>query len=185
MRSCPSTSRPRVLLPLLLSCAHLFFAITSFRPGVVNYLPIMMKSQRQHQYAEVRKQDQHHDDDSSTEVESLVGGEKHWASNDYHNRSYRSKRRTCWQRSLGAMRWFTVIALQIVIIGLLARDQGLLMDSKWGRSARTSENEVGGDVTGWGPHSEYSCEDTILRDTNGPSPNPPHKVRDQPDVRTI
>jgi hypothetical protein len=160
MRSCPSTSRPPALLPLLLSCAHLFFAIPPFRPGVVNYLPTiptMMKSQRQHQYAEVRKQDQHHDDDSSTEVESLVGGEKHWASNDYHNRSYRSKRRTCWQRSFGAMRWFTIIALQIVIIGLLARDQGLLMDSKWGRSARTSENEVGGDVTGWGPHSEYSC----------------------------
>jgi hypothetical protein len=145
----------------------------------------MMKSQRQHQYADVRKQDQHHDDDSSTEVESLVGGEKQWANDDYHSRSYRSKRRTCWQRSVGALRWFTIIALQIVIIGLLARDQGLLMDSKWGRSPRTSENEVGGDVTGWGPHSEYQRQDIVFRNANSLSPNPPHQIPNQPNIRTI
>ena len=46
-----------------------------------------------------------------------------------------------------------MIALQIVIVGLLAREQGLLMDSKWTRAATTSEEEVGGDMTGWGPHS--------------------------------
>lgn len=106
---------------------------------------------RQHQYTDVRPQD-HHDDDSSTEVESLVGGEKAWAANDYTMPS-RSRRDILCPPCLSALRWFIVIALQVVIVGLLAREQGLLMDSKWTRAATTSEKEVGGDMTGWGPHS--------------------------------
>ncbi|KAJ4991604.1 hypothetical protein SVAN01_02985 [Stagonosporopsis vannaccii] len=105
---------------------------------------------RQHQYTDVRPQD-HHDDDSSTEVESLVGGEKVWAANEYTHPS-RSRRDILCPPCLSALRWFIVIALQVVIVGLLAREQGLLMDSKWTRAATTSESEVGGDMTGWGPH---------------------------------
>jgi hypothetical protein len=114
----------------------------------------MMKSQRQHQYTDMHKHEQHHDDDSSTEVESLVGGEKQWATDDYQHRPYRSKRKAFLPQCLGALKWLIVIVLQIVIIALLARDQGLLMDSAWGRSTKSSSSEVGGDITGWGPHSE-------------------------------
>jgi len=106
---------------------------------------------RKYQYTDVQPQD-HHDDDSSTEVESLVGGEKGWAANDY-TRPTRSRRDILCPPCLSALRWFIVIALQVVIVGLLAREQGLLMDSKWTRAATTSEKEVGGDMTGWGPHS--------------------------------
>ena len=119
---------------------------------------------RQHQYTDVQVQD-HHDDDSSTEVESLVGGEKSWATNGY-TRPSRSRRETLWTPCLSALRWFIVIALQIVIVGLLAREQGLLMDSKWTRAATTSEKEVGGDMTGWGPHSTHPPLHTLTSPTN-------------------
>ncbi|KAF2186235.1 hypothetical protein K469DRAFT_687230 [Zopfia rhizophila CBS 207.26] len=102
-----------------------------------------------HDYRNVHTDD-HHEDDSSTEVESLVGIEKQWQADDFQRRSRRSKRSTCISM-LKASRWVIIISLQLVIIGLLARDQGLLLD-QWWRTRTTSEKEIGGDVTGWGPH---------------------------------
>ena len=107
----------------------------------------------QHHYADVRSQDHHHDDDSSTEVESLVGGEKQWAAGEYHSRAPPSRRRIMCPPLVAAMRWILVIGLQLVIIGLLARDQGMLDSTRW-KARSTSANDVGGDITGWSPHSE-------------------------------
>lgn len=113
----------------------------------------MQKMQRPHEYASVRFQDRH-DDDSSTEVESLVEAEKEWAS-DSHSHTQRSRRRILCPPLLVALRWVLIIGLQLIIIGLLARDQGLLDSTRFkGRS--TSAHQVGGDITGWGPHSKYS-----------------------------
>lgn len=107
----------------------------------------------QHQYTNVHSHDHHNDDDSSTEVESLVGMEKQWRSDsDYDNRTPRSRRQRLCSSIIPALRWLSVIGLQLIIVGLLARDQGLLESTSW-RSRSTSANEVGGDVTGWGPHS--------------------------------
>lgn len=120
----------------------------------------MMASQ--HKYKDVQAQDHdhdhdhdHHDDDSSTEVESLVGMEKRWAGEDFEHRARRPRRNIC-LTILKASRWLVVILLQLIIIGLLGRDQGML-DKWWLRERSTSENEVGGDMTGWGPHSEPTC----------------------------
>jgi hypothetical protein len=106
----------------------------------------------QHQYTDVRTHDHPHDDDSSTEVESLGGGEKRWATDDFHTRSQRSRRKILCPPVVAALRWVLVIGLQFIIIGLLARDQGLLDSTRW-RGRSTSAHEVGGDITGWGPHS--------------------------------
>jgi hypothetical protein len=54
---------------------------------------------------------------------------------------------------VAAMRWVLVIGLQLVIIGLLARDQGMLDSTRW-KARSTSANDVGGDITGWSPHSK-------------------------------
>ncbi|KAL1792652.1 hypothetical protein ACET3X_009159 [Alternaria dauci] len=105
----------------------------------------------QHHYADVPSQDHRHDDDSSTEVESLVGGEKQWAAGDYHSRASSSRRRIMCPPLIAAMRWILVIGLQLVIIGLLARDQGMLDSTRW-QARSTSANDVGGDITGWSPH---------------------------------
>jgi hypothetical protein len=94
-----------------------------------------------------------HDDDSSTEVESLVGMEKHWDPETFESRTRRSKR-SALVTMLKAARWWVVIGLQIIIVGLLARDQGLLRQVGLGYGSSTSQHEVGGDVTGWSPHSE-------------------------------
>jgi hypothetical protein len=111
----------------------------------------MMASQ--HKYKDVQAQDHdHHDDDSSTEVESLVGIEKRWAEESFEHRTRAPKRNIC-ITILKASRWFVVILLQLIIIGLLGRDQGML-DKWWLRARSTSESEVGGDMTGWGPHSK-------------------------------
>ena len=107
----------------------------------------------QHHYADVHSQDHHHDDDSSTEVESLVGGEKQWAAGDYHRRAPSSRRNILCPPLVAAMRWVLVIGLQLVIIGLLARDQGMLDSTRW-KARSTSANDVGGDITGWSPHSK-------------------------------
>lgn len=104
-----------------------------------------------HQYTDVRTND-HHDDDSATEVESLVEGEKSWATDDFH-RSHRPRRNILCPPIVAALRWLLVIGLQLIIIGLLARDQGLLDSTKW-RARSSSAHEVGGDITGWSPHSE-------------------------------
>jgi hypothetical protein len=107
----------------------------------------------QHHYANVQSQENHHDDDSSTEVESLVGAEKGWATSDYHSREPRSRRNVMCSPVVAALKWVLVIGLQLIIIGLLARDQGMLDSTRW-RAKSTSANDVGGDITGWSPHSE-------------------------------
>lgn len=114
-----------------------------------------------HSYKNLASQSHsHHDDDndSSTEVESLVGLEKHWVTDGFKSRTRRrSKRSTC-VAILKASRWFLVIGLQVVIVALLARDQGLLSSLRLGSGRRTtSAQDVGGDVTGWGPHSMIIC----------------------------
>lgn len=106
---------------------------------------------RQHDYSHVHIHDQH-DDDSSTEVESLVGAEKKWTSDDFHHTSQRSNRRVLCRPLVAALGWVLVVCLQLVIIGLLARDQGLLESTRW-RGRSTSAHDVGGDITGWGQHS--------------------------------
>lgn len=106
----------------------------------------------EHDYKNIHTHD-HHDDDSSTEVESLVGMDKQWTSEDFERRTRRSKRSIC-LTILKASRWFLVIGLQLIIVALLAHDEGLL--DRWIASSLTSEQEVGGDVTGWGPHSKSS-----------------------------
>jgi hypothetical protein len=108
--------------------------------------------QPQHDYSQVNHHE-HHDDDSSTEVESLVGAEKQWAAGDFHHIAQRSKRRTILAQILAALPWVLVIALQFIIVGLLAREQGLL-DSTRLRAPSTSARDPGGDITGWSPHSK-------------------------------
>jgi hypothetical protein len=106
--------------------------------------------QPQHDYAQVNH---HHDDDSSTEVESLVGAEKGWANTEFQHTSQRSNRRILCPPLVSALRWVLIIGLQLVIIGLLARDQGLLESTRF-RGKSTSANDPGGDITGWSPHSK-------------------------------
>ncbi|KAF2119420.1 hypothetical protein BDV96DRAFT_642445 [Lophiotrema nucula] len=103
----------------------------------------------QHNYKNVHSDD-HHDDDSSTEVESLVGVEKQWATDGFKSRTRKSKRNIC-VSILNASRWIVIIGLQLVIVGLLARQQGFL-SSVWGGTRSSSALDVGGDITGWGPH---------------------------------
>jgi len=108
--------------------------------------------QGQHDYSHINHNEEQYAD-SSTEVESLVGGEKQWTSGDFHQSSQRSNKKILCPPLLAALRWVLVIGLQLTIIGLLARDQGLLVSTRW-RSRSTSANQVGGDITGWGPHSQ-------------------------------
>jgi hypothetical protein len=107
----------------------------------------------QHHYANVQSQEHHHDDDSSTEVESLVEAEKGWATGDYHSREPRSTRKIMCPPVVAALKWVLVIGLQLIIIGLLARDQGMMDSTRW-KAKSTSANDVGGDITGWSPHSK-------------------------------
>ncbi|KAF2006041.1 hypothetical protein P154DRAFT_423196 [Amniculicola lignicola CBS 123094] len=102
-----------------------------------------------HEYRNVHPAD-HHDDDSSTEVESLVGLQKEWAAHEFGPRTRRSKRSACIS-IFKASRWFVVIGFQIIIMGLSAREQGLLLQGPWSMKT-SSEKEVGGDITGWGKH---------------------------------
>lgn len=88
-----------------------------------------------------------HDDSSITEVdESLMGDEKHM--ND-ELRYGRKKRTTCLS-ILKEARWYLDTILLLVIVGLLWRGQQQQSIPK------TSEHEVGGDMTGVGPHCEMS-----------------------------
>jgi len=88
-----------------------------------------------------------HDDSSITEVEeSLMGDEKQMHRDEFRQRcSKKSKRRTC-LTILNQARWFLDTILLLVIVGLLLRDQSQKADLS------TSEHEVGGDMTGVGPH---------------------------------
>ena len=108
--------------------------------------------EKQHTYENVPEHDLH-DDDSSTEVESLAGMEKQWDPATFKRRTRPSKRSTL-VALLKAARWWVVIGLQVAIVGLLARDQGLLRQVGLGYGRSSSQHEVGGDVTGWGPHSK-------------------------------
>jgi hypothetical protein len=114
---------------------------------------------KQHEYNNVPAHDLQ-DDDSSTEVESLAGMEKHWDPETFKSRTRRSKRSTIvsWMK---ASRWWVVIGLQVVIVGLLAKDQGLLRQVGFGYGRSTSQHEVGGDMTGWGPHSSSYLEQIL------------------------
>lgn len=116
----------------------------------------------QHEYKNVPAGD-HHDDDSSTEVESLVGTEKQWVADTFNGRGRRSKRNAC-IGILKASRWWVVIGLQLVIVGLLAKDQGLLRQLGVGSSRQSSSAlEIGGDITGWGPHSQFGIIEAAAR----------------------
>jgi len=88
-----------------------------------------------------------HDDSSITEVEeSLMGDEKQMHRDEFRERcSKKSKRRTC-LTILNQARWFLDTILLLVIVGLLLRDQSQKADLS------SSEHEVGGDMTGVGPH---------------------------------
>ncbi|KAI8930786.1 hypothetical protein NX059_011811 [Plenodomus lindquistii] len=105
--------------------------------------------QPQHQYSEVRSND-HHDDESLTEVGSLME-QKQWATDDFEHIASSLRRGNRCHSLLAVFRWSLVIGLQIAIIGLLAKDQGLLNTTGW-RAPSTSAHEVGGDITGWSPH---------------------------------
>ncbi|CAE7179997.1 hypothetical protein PTNB73_03677 [Pyrenophora teres f. teres] len=118
----------------------------------------------QHYYANVKEQ--HHDDDSATEVESLVGG-KRWEAGDYHNRVPPSRRNVMCPPVVAALKWVLVIGLQLVIIGLLARDQGLLQ-STIGKTRSTSQRDVGGDITGWSPHIPTTITQFKINQTFAP-----------------
>src|SRR5690242_9651772 len=96
----------------------------------------------QHQYTTVHHQEDPHDDDSSTEVESLVGGEKQWATEDFQDQAPRTRRRRRCSLMIAVLSWVLVIGLQLIIIGLLARDQGLLESTRWSTRS-TSANEIG------------------------------------------
>jgi hypothetical protein len=54
---------------------------------------------------------------------------------------------------MAALRWGLVIGLQLVIVGLLAREQGMLDATRW-KARSTSASDPGGDITGWSPHSK-------------------------------
>ena len=87
------------------------------------------------------------DDSLLTETEdSSMGDEKEVLLEEFRQRyTTRSKRAACLS-TLKEARWFLDIVLLIFIIGLLLRDQ-----SQKG-NLKTSEHEVGGDITGVGPH---------------------------------
>jgi hypothetical protein len=88
------------------------------------------------------------DDLSTTEVEeSLMGDQKRLHLEEFEQWSKKSKRRTCLS-ILDASRWIFEGLLLFIITGLLLRDQSQNVYLK------TSEHEVGGDLTGVGPHCE-------------------------------
>ncbi|KAH6718010.1 hypothetical protein BKA61DRAFT_641769 [Leptodontidium sp. MPI-SDFR-AT-0119] len=96
-------------------------------------------------YENVQMDDQ--DDSSITEVEeSLMGDEKHLSAEEFRQRYTRKPRRTTCLSILKEARWFLDIGLLLVVIALLLRNQSQNAIPK------TSEHEVGGDMTGVGPH---------------------------------
>ena len=100
-------------------------------------------------YENVQRDDR--DDSSITEVESLIGDEKQMAAEEFRYMK-KSKRVTCLSILMKARSFLDTILL-LVIVGLLLRDQSQKATPK------TSEHEVGGDMTGVGPHCELqkSC----------------------------
>jgi hypothetical protein len=96
-------------------------------------------------YENVRFDD--HEDSSTTEVEeSLMGDEKQMYGEEFRERYATKSKRVACLSILNQARWFLDTVLLLVIMGLLVRDQ-------WQKAIpKTSENEVGGDFTGVGPH---------------------------------
>lgn len=96
-------------------------------------------------YENVRVDD--HDDSSSTEVEeSLIGDEKLRYLEEFGQRDSRKSKKVTCLSILKEARWFLDTVLLVVIVFLLLRDQSQKTIPK------SSENEVGGDFTGVGPH---------------------------------
>ena len=99
----------------------------------------------QPKYENVQMDEQ--DDSSITEVdESLMGDEKLLTAEEFRQRYARRTKRTSCLSILREARWFLDIGLLLVIIALLLRNQSQNAIPK------TSEHEVGGDLTGVGPH---------------------------------
>ncbi|KAH6669775.1 hypothetical protein B0J14DRAFT_104041 [Halenospora varia] len=96
-------------------------------------------------YAHIQHDDQ--DNSSTTDVEeSLMGDEKQMHMEEFHrNYTTTSKRTTCLS-ILRDARWFLDTILLLVIVGLLLQDRLQKVNST------TSEHEIGGDITGVGPH---------------------------------
>lgn len=90
----------------------------------------------------------YHDDSSITEVEeeSLIGDEKEMHEDDFRQRYTTKSKRIACLSILKEARWFLDTVLLLVIVGLLLRSQSQNAIPK------TSEHEVGGDLTGVGPH---------------------------------
>lgn len=85
-----------------------------------------------------------HDDSSITEVdESLMGDDK--LNDDLRRYTRKSKRSSCLS-FLKEARWYLDTLLLLVIVGLVWRGQ------REASIPKTSEHEVGGDMTGVGPH---------------------------------
>lgn len=88
-----------------------------------------------------------HEDLSNTDVEeSLMGDEKQMHGEEFHQRYAKKSKSVKYLSILNHARWFLDTVLLLLIVGLLVRDQAQKSTTK------TSENEVGGDFTGVGPH---------------------------------
>jgi hypothetical protein len=88
-----------------------------------------------------------HEGSSTTEVEeSLLGDEKLMRGEEFRQRHATKSKGAACLAILSQARWLLDTVLLLVILWLLVRDQSQKAISK------TSENEVGGDFTGVGPH---------------------------------
>jgi hypothetical protein len=119
-----------------------FSNITQDSSAISSFQNISMASQLKYENVEFDD----HEDSSTTEVEeSLMEDEKHMHEEFHKRYATKSKRAAC-RSILNQGRWFLDTLLLLVIVGLLVRDQAHRVNPK------TSENEVGGDLTGVGPH---------------------------------
>jgi hypothetical protein len=93
------------------------------------------------------------DDSSTTEVESLVGDQQEKFNQLY---TRKPKKNAC-LAVLKGLRWAVEIGLLLGIFGLLLRDQTKKA------FPRTSEHEVGGDMTGVGPHCRLYKKESMFK----------------------
>ncbi len=88
-----------------------------------------------------------HEGSSTTEVEeSLLGDEKLIQGEEFRRRHVRKSKRAAYLSIFNQKRWLLDTVLLLFIVWLLVRDQSQMA------TPETSENEVGGDFTGVGPH---------------------------------
>ena len=107
-------------------------------------------------YQNVRQLDDDHDDASTTEVEeSLMGDQKQFELEEFQQ-NYTKRRSLCLSILKGA-HWCLEVVLLLVIVGLLLRDQSQHDIPK------TSVHDVGGDMTGCGPHCTYLAASALGR----------------------